>query len=637
MPPQSPDVSAAEEAEAASPTASPTSTFEGAREIGRVACAQRHEATSEEFCFWVPPDELVEKTQIVTCSSTIAGQSIDFYALVDEVHRSSRKSDIGSEVDEVDGDLGYAPPFDSAGYTWAQAAILRSEPPFLVPPLERSTVRLARQQDAEKAYRADDIDPDKKFKAGLVRNGGREVLGPGYIDLDYLLGGNGGHMNVNGAAGRGTKSSYLLYVNWMLLQHAGEIARAEPGNSDRLKIVPIILNVKGKDLFYIDRWNARFLDKDGGGELSREWRELGVEQPGPFEGVKYFAPQEPGSGLPIKIPERGAHEVEAYSWSLSDVVERDLLLYLFAQEDASDANFAALAYDVIGHISRETLQKDGTIRREVNASGALSQHEKSFRGLMKWLDHECEKPHMLSRHQVGTLRKFARRLFKLLQEGGSVLRLDDLKGKPLNVVRSDTSGPQVIDLSELAAVPDIQRFVVATILQQLIEARTRQAVPNLRFIVTLDELNRFAPRGARDPITQLIELVAAEMRSQGIILLGAQQQASRVSERVIENSAIRVLGKSGSLEMTQSVWRFLSDAARRKAEALLPEEKLVIQDNFAEPMHVRVPFPPWAMRREEVASAQALRRLKPQAFAALSANPSQPPGVDEDDFLRIVD
>jgi hypothetical protein len=31
------------------------------------------------------------------------------------------------------------------------------------------------------------------------------------------------------------------------------------------------------------------------------------------------------------------------------------------------------------------------------------------------------------------------------------------------------------------------------------------------------------------------------------------------------------------------------------------DEKMVIQDNFREPMHVRVPFPPWAMRRDEVA------------------------------------
>jgi DNA helicase HerA-like ATPase len=121
----------------------------------------------------------------------------------------------------------------------------------------------------------------------------------------------------------------------------------------------------------------------------------------------------------------------------------------------------------------------------------------------------------------------------------------------------------------------------------------------VQYLITLDELNRFAPRGAHDPITQLIETVAAEMRSQGLILLGAQQQASKVSEKVIENAAIRVLGKTGSLELGTPAWRFLSQSARRKAEYLSLNEKLILQDNFREPMHVRVPFPVWAMNPHE--------------------------------------
>jgi hypothetical protein len=81
------------------------------------------------------------------------------------------------------------------------------------------------------------------------------------------------------------------------------------------------------------------------------------------------------------------------------------------------------------------------------------------------------------------------------------------------------------------------------------------AVEGLRYLVTLDELNRFAPKGGKDPITEMIERVAAEMRSQGIILLGAQQEASRVSPRV--------------------------------------------QASFRAPMLAKIPFPPWALRKEE--------------------------------------
>jgi len=122
------------------------------------------------------------------------------------------------------------------------------------------------------------------------------------------------------------------------------------------------------------------------------------------------------------------------------------------------------------------------------------------------------------------------------------------------------------------------------------------------YLVTLHELNRFAPKGASDPITKLIETVAAEMRSQGIILLGAQQQASKVSEKVIENAALRVLGRTGTLELDTPTWRFLSASAKSKATVLPLNEKLIIQDNFREPMHVRIPFPVWAMNPREVLS-----------------------------------
>jgi hypothetical protein len=50
------------------------------------------------------------------------------------------------------------------------------------------------------------------------------------------------------------------------------------------------------------------------------------------------------------------------------------------------------------------------------------------------------------------------------------------------------------------------------------------------------------------------------------------------------------------------VWRALSAAARTRAEALPPAEKLILQDSFRQPMHVRVPFPAWAMRRAEAAA-----------------------------------
>jgi DNA helicase HerA-like ATPase len=145
-------------------------------------------------------------------------------------------------------------------------------------------------------------------------------------------------------------------------------------------------------------------------------------------------------------------------------------------------------------------------------------------------------------------------------------------------------------------------------------------VPGLRYLITLDELNRFAPRGGSGPITQQIEMVASEGRSQGVILLGAQQQASLVSPRVIENAAVRAVGRSGALELGQDVWRFLGPSARSAAAQLQPDEKLLYQPSFREPMLVKVPFPPFALSEGDAEAAEASATAAPTRSVSTEAD-----------------
>lgn len=253
-----------------------------------------------------------------------------------------------------------------------------------------------------------------------------------------------------------------------------------------------------------------------------------------------------------------------------------MLLYLLADEDASDQNFSSLVLDIENWLTTERFASDGTIQRSLrklvekpkktSKSAQSSEREVSpegnnpenltedenpdqdvntdvtekipttFKELQLWVKAVAQSPKgKWALHHVGTWRKFQRRLSKLLYEGRSVLRIHEQEGKPLNLVRHSTSNPIVIDINSLSKVPGLQRFVVATIFKQLLEAQTGPTANNqLVYYIALDELNRFAPRGGRDPITKLIETVAAEMGSIGIILFGAQQQASKVSERVLK-------------------------------------------------------------------------------------------------------
>jgi uncharacterized protein len=236
------------------------------------------------------------------------------------------------------------------------------------------------------------------------------------IDLDYLLGVNGGHMNVNGSAGRGTKSSFLLYVNWLLLDKARQEMEAHPSADETLQIVPIILNVKGFDLFHIDRRSNRYRPE---AHLA-DWQAMGIDDPQPFQHVTFYAPQMPGGEIAVSTGRTGP--VQAYSWSLRDVIKQNLFSYLFAEVDANDVNFGALVLDIENWLTYVKTETDGTITRLLSSTEGMPQ---TFRELLIWAHTQGETDTRWSNHHPSTRKKFYRRLLRLVYECHGVLRIDD--------------------------------------------------------------------------------------------------------------------------------------------------------------------------------------------------------------------
>jgi DNA helicase HerA-like ATPase len=562
-----------------------------AKRLGKVAAPPTKESTSEFFYFWVERGKLVERTQIVTTSSVLGGRTVKFVGLVEEVYRQSRHKDMGEEVDRFDADSGMTPPFASAGFTFAKITILRTEPVTHAPPTEESTVYLGSEREAEKGYGIDRIKEENKLRLGLLRNGGSEFAGPAVIDLAYLLGENGGHMNVNGIAGLGAKSSFLLHVNYLLLREAAEQAKKFPGKPDRLQIVSIAFNVKNYDLFFIDRWSKEWKTKEA--EARGEWKDFaGVDRPAPFTKVQFFAPQLKGQTIPVNVG-RTDNAVKPYSWSLSDIIENRLFRFLFSEADIYDANFGGL----VGEL--EDWLTNGP--PEAPRLRITDDAPQTFDALLTWF--RDNRDNMFVDFVSGTKGKLLRRLKYIVQEGDGVLRRTDPKGNPLVLPKAGVDGPIVIDLFGIRLTPSLQRFVAAAVFHQLVLNRSGNTTDGLRYLVTLDELNRFAPKNSSDPITQQIEQVAAEMRSQGVILLGAQQQASLVSPKVIENAGIRAVGRSGVLEMSAEVWKVLQPADRLQAAQIQADEKLLMQPSFRAPMLAKIPYPPWALKKEDVDAA----------------------------------
>lgn len=558
--------------------------------LGKVAAPPNKESTSEFFYFWVERGKLVERTQIVKTVSQIGDRAVEFIGLVDEVYRQSRQRDMGEEVDRFDADPSFDPPFASAGFTYAKVTILRTDPVTHAPPTEESTVYLGGAREAEKGYGVDRMG--KPLAVGMLRNGGTGFAGPARIDLDYLLGENGGHLNVNGIAGLGAKSSFLLHVNYLLLREAARLREQFPSAPNRLQVVPIVFNVKNYDLFFIDQWSKEWQTKKV--EALGEWKDIGIENPAPFEKVQFFAPQLKGEANPVNVG-RTDNTVKPYSWSLSDVIKHGLFRFLFSEDDIYDANFGGLVGEVEDWLTFGP-PDDPRLRTTDDAP-------QTFAALVEWFREIKETKELFGDFAPQTKGKFLRRLKYVVHEGDGVLRRKESTGSPLVMPKSGVEGPVVIDLFGIRLTPSLQRFVVAAVFHQLVKNRSGNTTEGLRYLVTLDELNRFAPKNSSDPITEQIEQVAAEMRSQGVILLGAQQQASLVASRVVENAAIRAVGRSGTLELAADVWKFLGPGARSQAAQLLGDEKLLVQPSFRAPMLAKIPYPPWALRKEDVDTA----------------------------------
>lgn len=541
------------------------------KSVGRIAAPFRFEATPNDFYFWAKRGILLEENQIVCSECESNGESIKYYGVIDEIKRTSRRADMTEEYDIADGDIDFEPLYKNEGFTYAHAQILRIEPEISTPPIERSIVALGGEVEARFAYGFDEMA--RPMPVGLLKNGSRQNAGQGVIDLDYLLGENGGHLNVTGMAGVGTKTTFILTVIKSLQKKAEDSKK----DGKPFHFVPIILNVKGEDLMWLNRRNTRFKPED-----EADWKSLGIT-PEPFTDAEFYTAQD--------LPVHGCHSTE-YSWSLQDVLNEESMLFIFSEDDSLSANMTALVREIVAEIT----EKDGK---------TLKADWKDWKDLLDWMG----TTQINSRYGAGTWWAVYRRLWKVLDEGKNIFPKTAKKGNPLKIARHKNAPPQVIDISQIPF--SLQRFVVGSILKQAVQSRkSAQAVPNLRYAIMLDELNRFAPRGAKDELTQLLEQISTEMRSQGVILFGAQQMASQVSNKVVEMASIRALGRTGSAELTDKIWAVLEKNTKEKAVKLSNKEKLVWQPTFRQPMLVKMPMNPWADKRDHVVSDISKKDIK---------------------------
>jgi uncharacterized protein len=511
---------------------------------------------AEPLGYWVaaPPQEVLQLDDVVLVRRSLAnGQNLRSYGIVDAV--IARHEGARLESDVFLSEQGILPLNHSLK---AHVSVTRIEPEIYVPPLPGQPVYRAEGSDREQALFFDVMR--KRFPVGVSRNGE-----PVYGNFEFLDGTRGAHLNISGISGVAAKTTYATFLLHGVFNSS--LLGPELANTRA-----VIFNVKGEDLLFLDKPNNALTP-----EAAAIYGRMGLPA-APFQSVSFLAPVRRGEQ--VLIPDTGMRSegVNAYCWSIEEFCRGRFLRFLFADADAEASQLSAVVDRVEAQLLGVDVRGLETFADVVNLIGS---------NLDAWAATAAP----------GTRAAFLRRLEAAAYRVGHLIRgnvADD-------AARIDWRQSQVTVIDIHSLHDRAKRFVIGVVLKRMFEEKENTGSARPLVFVVLDELNKYAPREGHSPIKDVILDISERGRSLGIILIGAEQTASEVENRVVANSAFRVVGRLDLAEAQHAEYAFLPAVSRARAGILKPGSVIVSQPEIPIPLLVQFPFPAWATRPSEVA------------------------------------
>jgi DNA helicase HerA-like ATPase len=566
----------------------------GDQRVGRVLGSE-HTSTAG-FRVVLDDERSLQLDDLVVVRSQVPEHGeVRTYGVVTEAKAVYEGATYESDTHRI-ADLGIMP---AAKVRSAQVSVTRLDPEVWVAADPGGAVERAVGAEREKALYTDEME--RPLPAGLGRDGA-----PLHLDLDFFDGRKGGHMSISGISGVATKTSYALFFLRMLTAREHTALVGEGAANLRV----LVFNVKGEDLLWLDKANARF-DEDA----AVGWAALGVD-PQPFPSVRFWAPPRRKSGDVLLPDVSGRQEgVDVFTWTPREFIDEGLLRFLLTDandnrnqlpflRDRVEAQLRRFAADVVGQpgavVLRDPRHAPGDWWREPVVAdpgepiiGDLQALVDAIGGFLEPDDDGEPDFAWGGRMQLGTISAFMRRLH------GAAIRMGHLvrAGESHRIDRAQAS----VTVVAIQSLHDqAQRFVVGALLAETFSEKedTGQRLP--LSVVVLDELNKYAPRQGDSPLKDMLIDIAQRGRSLGVLLVGAQQTASRVAPEVLENAAIRVSGRLDAAEAERAEYGWMLPSTRARARLLKPGTMVVSQPAIPVPLVATFPFPPWATRKEEV-------------------------------------
>lgn len=540
--------------------------------VGRVIGID--DATPLEFWVAVDPAHTLQLDDVVAVDRVLPdGQRVQMFGLVTQVRARHEGARFQSDVFLIaEGIL----PAEVSEAALVQPT--RFEPEILLPPTPGAPVRIATDHERDLALSFDEVD--RRLPAGLSRSDE-----PVFLDLDFIDGTKGAHINISGISGVATKTSYATFLLYSLFRSG--VLGAEAANTKAL-----IFNVKGEDLLFLDHPN-----RDLDAQQAARYGTLGL-QPAAFADVGILAP--PRKGSANATPSTGSRTlgVSPFFWTIHQFCTQQLLPFLFADSEDEREQYTIVVQSVTAQLAQLEDAGEGAVRLDGRTIRTFGDLVDAIEEKLIPDDPDETVDQRWTGRAVGsgTINAFIRRLASSRRHVEHLIRAD-IGRASLHALDLDAHQVTVVDIHSLH--DRAKRFVVGVVLRQAFDAKEASGVAKPLQLVVLDELNKYAPRDSSSPIKEILLDVAERGRSLGIILIGAQQTASEVERRVVANSAIRVVGRLDPAEARRDEYGFLPPVQRQRATILKPGSMYVAQPRLPVPLLVEFPFPAWATRSSE--------------------------------------
>ena len=507
--------------------------------IGRVLATENRPTTTGQVRFWLEPDVELKPFDFVRLTSPGKADVGEFYAIINEIHQvSDEDSPLSSFISADFGDSKIEPSIARVTTTYADATVLYNTKDIEMPVPHGSQVHWPDEAGVRRALGIDEYE--RKIPAGYITMSGpnqRPMIIPVDMDTDYLIGPEGGHVNISGISGLATKTSYAMFLLTAIQQ------RQKTGREEKSRASFIILNVKGSDLLSI---HEEVPDLSDG--VREDWKKCGLTA-GALERVTYFYPYSDRGGfaqtkLGDAIVQKNVDEGRAYRYfyNVPAAVERLQLLV----EDIDDPAQTLVS---CAEYCKDQIPDDATWS--------------SFRGKVKDLT-QAGSGRSDKNIPVVSWRRFSRLVGQRTKNPVFTERgryADKRKQVPLTEMLNHLQPGHVVVI-DIAQLPDyLQSFVVGDVIDLIRrtkagdapfdeEAEESEEPPALETVILFaDELNKFAPKqGKNRAITHHLREISERGRSEGIILFGAEQFRTKVDEQVTGNSSTQVFGRTTAVE-----------------------------------------------------------------------------------------